>query len=70
MDGDKITILANLNVRASQPALDFMCLRKYHECKKLVGTLPRGLNVRVIGKPISVGNQYWAKVQFDQGALY
>jgi len=70
--GAELTIQANLNVRDAFPVKDAACSKdkKYQECAKLVGTIPKGLKVVALDRPKSFGVQNWVKVEFDSNALY
>jgi hypothetical protein len=70
--GDELMIQANLNVRDAFPVKDAACdkSKKYQECAKLVGTIPKGLKIKVLDHPKSVGNQNWVKAEFDSSSLY
>lgn len=70
--GSELTIQANLNVRDEFPVKDAACGKdkKYQECAKLLGTIPRGLKVITLQPPKATGVQNWVRVEFDADALY
>jgi hypothetical protein len=66
-----IKLLGNMNVRGDMPLLGKRCAsKKYQECERYLGTLPRGLKVQLVDIPETKNPQKWARVRFDSSALY